>query len=76
MRVIDPGIGGKVIGRQFTTLPGTVERVLQDGSFANQIVQGAQGGFGCHSILMLRLLVPERKPKKSSARSSTLSDPI
>jgi hypothetical protein len=29
MRVIDARIGGKVIGCQFTTLPGSVERVLQ-----------------------------------------------
>src|SRR4030095_14333203 len=71
MWVINAGIGGNLIGRQFTTLPGTVERVLQDGSFANQIVQCAQGVFGCHIILTLRLLVLERKPKKSSGRSST-----
>jgi hypothetical protein len=38
MRVIDARIGGKVIGCQFTTLPGSVERMLKDGSFANQIV--------------------------------------
>src|SRR5215831_15318128 len=75
MRVINTGIGGKVIGCQFTALPGTVERVLQDGSFANQIVQGAQGFFRCHSALTLGLLVSERKRKKS-ARSSTLSAPI
>src|SRR5438067_8470783 len=73
MRVINAGIGGKLIGRQFTTLPGTVERVLQDGSFANQIVQGAQGFFGYHSVLMLRLPFAERKPKKSSDRSPALS---
>ena len=64
MRVIDAGIGGKVIGRQFTTLPGSVERMLEDGSFANQIVQGAQGVFGCHSVLTLRLPFAERKLKK------------
>jgi hypothetical protein len=67
MRVINAGIGGNLIGRQFTTLPGSVERMLEDGSFANQIVQGAQGFFGCHSVLMLRLPFAERKPKKSSA---------
>ena len=69
MRVINAGIGGKLIGRQFTTLPGTVERVLQDGSFANQIVQDAQGFFGCHTVLMLRRSFPERKGKKSVSLS-------
>ena len=64
MRVIDAGIGGKVIGCQFTALPGSVERMLEDGSFANQIVQGAQVFFVCHSVLMLRLPFAERKPKK------------
>ena len=65
MRVIDARIGGKVIGCQFTTLPAHGENgCCKDGSFANQIVQGAQGFFGCHSVLMLRLLVAERKPEK------------
>src|SRR6266576_3193817 len=64
MRVIDAGIGGKVIGYQFTALPGSVERMLENGSFANQIVQGAQVFFGRHSVLMLRLPFAERKPKK------------
>src|SRR5689334_12554052 len=78
MRVINAGIGRKLIGRQFTTLPGTVERMLQDGSFANQIVEGTQGFLGCHTFLMLRRPFPERKCKKCVSFSRCLlpSTPI
>src|SRR5260370_21697712 len=63
MGIIDAGIGGKLITSQFATLPGTVERMLQDRSLANQIIQGTEKFFGSHRGTMLRRLVAERKSK-------------
>src|SRR5207248_11494526 len=64
MRIINAGISAELIRRQFATLPGTVKWMSQDGSFADQVIQGVQCCFGSHSILMLRRPVPERKSKK------------
>src|SRR5437763_3718830 len=48
MRIVGARIGGKLLPAQFTTLPGTVERMLQDRSFANRTIQNMQGFFDCH----------------------------
>src|SRR5207237_2971094 len=39
MRIVNAGIGGKLIAGQFAAFPGTVEWMPQDRSLANQIIQ-------------------------------------
>src|SRR5438874_10702396 len=65
MRIVNAGIGGKLIAGQFAAFPGTVEWMPQDRSLANQIIQGTQVFFGSHKRTMLRRLLAGTQVKKN-----------
>src|SRR5436190_13199956 len=68
MRIVGARIGGKLLPAQFTTLPGTVERMLQDRSFTNQMIQNMQSSFDGHKATMVRRRSSKRKRKDGSRR--------
>src|SRR3954451_4882714 len=50
MRIVGARIGGKLLPVQFTTLPGTVERMLQVRSFTNGMIQNMESVFDGHKL--------------------------